>query len=117
MLSLFWGKKNENKCSSILATLPSFLNCFLPLLPSILNYVLLIIGDSNSPEIGHEHARMYVRYVPRNGLFFLVALAKDLTDFEVLTAKKPFLERLLCILSLTGQAPEVYISNSTLPPM
>ena len=69
MLSLFWGEKNENKCSSILATLPSFLNCFLPLLPSILNYVLLIIGDSNSPEIGHEHARMYVRMCQGMGYF------------------------------------------------
>lgn len=76
-------QKTENKCSSVLPTLPSFLNCFLPLLPSTLNYVLLIIGDSHSHEIERwVHARVCVcMCVLRNGSFLSVAVAKDLKNF------------------------------------
>lgn len=65
MVSIF--AKTENKCFRILATLPSFLNCFLPLLPSILNYVLLITGDSHSHEMVKKFVYIYVRmYVSKS---------------------------------------------------
>lgn len=43
--------KTEHKCSSILAMLPFFCNCFFPLWPTILNYVLFTIGAAHSHKI------------------------------------------------------------------
>lgn len=66
--------KIENKRSSILATIPSFLNSFLPLLPSLLTYVLMIIVGSRSHTVFCIHMRVEKWH------FVLVAVVKDVKN-------------------------------------